>query len=453
MKRTVGWLPLCMTAAFLAVNAPISRGATPDNACVANAKASLAALARGAFSAARKNFSASAESQLSVAKVNQAWQSVQQMFGKYRGHGKSHTLPFHDRSVVVTPLALAKGPLDFVVGCDASHRITLFAFLLPSVIEPHKPEPIQAHALADGGRVEPLSVPSPVGPLRGALTLPAGKGPFPAVVLVWGSGNNDMDETIGPNKPFRDIADGLAKAGIASLRFDKRTFDYPQKTAAKTDFTVDDEETDDALTAAQLIAKHPGIESRSVFVLGHSEGAMLAPRIAGRDPHLAGIIMLAAPARPLLDVLAEQIQGKGQRTGASEATIAKQEKAIRDEQALLAKTNPKDAPKGRFMFAPQSWWSSTHDYDQVAVAKSLSLPMLILQGGNDIQVSPARDFDAWKKALAGKSDVTFHLYPALSHLFMPGPTKSAADYEKPYHVDSQVIRDIAEWIKTQPPAK
>lgn len=453
MKRTSGWLPWCVIAVFLACITPLSRGATPDSACVANAGASLNALERGDFSAARRNFSASTASELPATKIRQAWLSVQQVFGAYRGHGEPHRQSFHGRPVVVTHLTLAGGPLDFVVGCDAAHRITLFAFLNPSVVEAHEPEPIQAHVLAGGVRVEPLDVPSPAGPMRGALTLPAGKGPFPAVVLVWGSGNIDMDETVGPDKPFRDLAEGLAKAGIASLRFDKRGFDHPQETAAEPDFTVDDEETDDALTAARMIAKRPGIAPHRVFVLGHSEGAMLAPRIARRDPGLAGIIMMAAPARPLLDVLAGQIRSKGQRTGTPAAAIARQEKAIRSERALLAKADPKHPPKGRFMFAPQGWWLSVHDYDQVAVAKSLSLPMLILQGGNDIQVSPTRDFDAWKKALAGKPDVTFHLYPGLSHLFMPGPTRSAADYEKPYHMDSGVIRDIAGWIRNQPPAK
>lgn len=452
MKQTARWLALCVIAASFACIAPVAHGTTPG-ACAVDARASLNALEHGDFSAARANFSASTANELPAAKIKQAWQSVQQMFGAYRGHGEPHAQLLHGRPVVVTRLALANGPLDFVVGCDASHRIMLFAFLKPSVVEARKPEPVKAHVLADGVRVKPLSVPSPAGLLRGALTLPGGKGPFPAVVLIWGSGDADMDETVGPDKPFRDLARGLAEAGVASLRFDKRTYDYPQKAAAKMDFTVDDEETDDALAAAHLIAKQPGIAPDRVFVLGHSEGAMLAPRIARGDPGLAGIIMMAAPARPLLDVLAEQIRGKGKRTGVPEATIAKQEKALRAEQALLAKADPKHPPKGRFMFAPQSWWLSLHDYHQLAVAKSLSLPILILQGGNDLQVSPARDFGAWKKALAGKANVTFRLYPGLSHLFMPGPTKSAADYGKPCHLDSRVIRDVAGWIKDQPPAK
>lgn len=272
-------------------------------------------------------------------------------------------------------------------------------------------------------------------------------------MLVQGSGAHDLDETAGPNKPFRDIADGLAKAGIASLRYDKCTFDYALKAAANPDFTIDDEVTDDALTALRLLAKQKSVDPHRVFVLGHSLGAQMAPRIAKRDPQLAGVIMLAA--RPLLDVLAEQIREGGQRAGQTKAQIAKAEQPVVAEQAILAKADPQHPPKGMSYAipgapVPQVYQLSLHDYHQVAVAKSLTVPMLILQGGNDFQVSPINDFDAWKKALAGKSNVTFHLFPGLSHLFMSGPTKSPADYEKPAHVDPAVIRAIADWIKAQP---
>ena len=304
-------------------------------------------------------------------------------------------------------------------------------------------------------RVEPLNVPSPFGPLRGALTLPVGKKPFPAVVLIAGSGPNDLDETVEDNKPFRDIAEGLAKVDIASLRYDKRTFDYAQKVAANPDFTIDDEVTDDALSALRLLAKQKQIDSQRVFVLGHSLGAQMAPRIAQRDPQLAGVIMLAAPARSFLDVVAAQIRELGPKQGMSAVELDKLEQAIAAEQKLLDTANPANLPKGSFELLPgrplsQVYLLSMQDVRQIAVAKSLTLPMLILLGGNDFQVSPTLDFDAWKHALAGKSNVTFHLFPGLSHLFMPGPTKSPADYARPAHVDPAVIDTIANWIKAQP---
>lgn len=448
MKHLIRWLAIVLVAAPATCLA-----ATTSEACMANSKASLDAMVHADNVAAGKGFSAATAKALPPKKIGQTWAEVQQMFGTYRSHGAPRRQIFQGKPVVVTRVTFANGPLDFVVGRDASNQITMFYLLKPSVVE--APARIEARTEAGGTRVEPLAVPSPDGPLRGALTLPAGLGPFPAVVLVQGSGAHDLDETIGPNKPFRDIAEGLARAGIASLRYDKRTFDYGLKAAANPDFTIDDEVTDDALTALRLLAKQKQVDPRRVFVLGHSLGAQMAPRIAARDPKLAGAIMLAAPAQPLLDVFAEQIREGEERAGKTKAQIAKAGQPIVAEQALLAKADLQHPPKGMSYAipgapVPQVYQLSLYDYHQVAVAQSLSLPMLILQGGDDFQVSPKSDFDTWKTSLAGKSNVTFHLFPGLSHLFMPGPARSPADYAKPTHVDPAVIREIANWIKAQP---
>src|SRR5690606_19348563 len=127
--------------------------------------------------------------------------------------------------------------------------------------------------------------------LPGTLALPKGKAPgagFPAVVLVHGSGPQDRDETVGANRPFLDIARGLAAQGIAVLRYDKRTQARPQDFAAG-DYTVDDETTNDAITAVAALGAAEGIDPDRIHVLGHSQGAMLAPRIAAHSGHVAGL--------------------------------------------------------------------------------------------------------------------------------------------------------------------
>lgn len=479
MKHAGGclaWLLLALSAALPAVGAT----AAPGTKCMQRAQAALVALTHDRFDQATAHFAPEAASQASPAVLQDAWRQIVSQFGDFTSLGQLAPREIAGHRLLVASLAFARGALDALVGCDAEDRITTFR-LVPAAALPSPagstdapmspaaamarlqsehaaaqrgPHPaVRAHVEADGVRVEPLDVPSPFGPLRGALTLPTGKGPFPAVVLVQGSGPQDLDETIGPNKPFRDIADGLGKAGIASLRYDKRAFDYAAKIAAEPDFTVDDEVSDDALAAARLLAKQPSIDPRRVFVLGHSEGAMLAPRIARRDPALAGIIMLAAPARPLLEVSREQIRAAGAR-GASPGQVTAALQANAAEQALLDAANPAHPPTGTYAGAPQGWWLSLHDYHQLAVAESLALPMLILQGGRDFQVSPTLDFDRWKQALAGHANVTFHLYPGLGHLFRPaGKTGTVADYLQPGAVDPEVIGDIARWISAQPPAR
>jgi dienelactone hydrolase len=359
------------------------------------------------------------------------------------------------RPMVVTGIAFARMPLDMVTVCDGNDRITMLRFQPPAQVELAARSaplaPVKAHVEADGTRVLPLIVASPAGPLQGALTLPPGKGPFPAIVMVAGSGPQDRDETIGPNKPFQQLAEGLARAGVASLRYDKRTYTYGKTWGDKQGNVVDAEVTTDALAAARLLAGQPSIDPRRVFVLGHSLGAMMAPRIATRDADLAGLVMLAAPSRPLLSVLEQQMREAGRKSGASEAVLAQQAQAFEQERKALAKAGSGPAPTGSFVNIPQTYWLSLHGDEQVRLARSLSVPMLVMQGNSDFQVSPRLDFAGWRRELSGHPGVTFRDYPGLSHLFMPaGKTGSVADYLAPGRIPGNVITDIADWVKAQP---
>ncbi len=128
------------------------------------------------------------------------------------------------------------------------------------------------------------------------------------MVLVQGSGPQDADETIGPNKPFADLAYGLASQNIAVLRYVKRTKQYGADSKSDKPFTVKDEVTDDVIAAVALLAKMPEVNKKQIYVLGHSLGGMLAPRIAAEDPQVAGIIILAGTARPLENVVVDQVK-------------------------------------------------------------------------------------------------------------------------------------------------
>src|SRR5690606_28440063 len=142
--------------------------------------------------------------------------------------------------------------------------------------------------------------------LPATLALPDGAGPFPAVALVHGSGPPDRDETIGPNRPFLDIARGPAAQGIAVLRHENRTRARPQDYATPDSLTIDSETTDDAVLALQALHALPEVDDARVFVFGHSQGGMLAGRIATRANEagapVAGLVLLAAPSRKLMDI-------------------------------------------------------------------------------------------------------------------------------------------------------
>jgi hypothetical protein len=287
--------------------------------------------------------------------------------------------------------------------------------------------------------------------LPGTLTLPVGDGPFPAIVLVHGSGANDRDETVGPNKPFRDLAWGLASRGIAVLRYEKRTKQYAAKFTGegRAKLTVKEETVDDALAAVALLRQTKEIDPARIYVLGHSLGAYLLPKIGVADPQITGLIGLAGPVRPLEDLILEQytyvlsLDGVSAEERAQLDELAAQVARVRDP-GLSATTPAVDLPLG----IPASYWLDLRGYNPAEVAKGLTQPMLILQGGRDYQVTVV-DFEGWQSALASRSSdgTRLKLYPNLNHLFMAGEGKSTpAEYEIAGNVAEEVIVDIADWI-------
>jgi len=286
--------------------------------------------------------------------------------------------------------------------------------------------------------------------LPGTLTMPRGDGPFPAVVLVHGSGAHDRDEALGPNRPFKDLAWGLASQGVAVLRYDKRTKVYPAQAAADEGFTVKDEAVDDAVAAVALLRATAKIDPAGVFVAGHSLGAMMAPRIAGELTSgaggvLAGVIMLAAPARGLLELVLEQSEYLAKLDGEVSEAEAAQLAALQQQVEAIRQGGLKagEAALGAY----QAYWTDLMAHDHVATAKGLTVPVLLLQGERDYQVTMA-DFSLWQEHLAGRAHVTLKSYPGLNHLFMRGEgTPGPAEYSTPGNVAQDVVDDIARWIK------
>ncbi len=286
--------------------------------------------------------------------------------------------------------------------------------------------------------------------LPGALCLPKDAPRSPAVVLVHGSGPNDRDETIGPNKPFRDLAHGLCSAGVAVLRYDKRTKVHAGMVLKDAkNLTLETETSEDAKRAVGFLRGHGKVKADRVFVVGHSLGAMAAPGIARDLPGLAGIVLLAGNARPLEELILEQVTFLSQLDG----QVSPDEKAALDKIALAVKKvkapdlSP-DTPSGELPLGmPAPYWLHLRSYDPVAVARDLKVPMLILQGGRDYQVTLAGDFARWKKELGAAPHVRFQAWPDLNHLFMKGDgTPGPSEYMKPGHVAAEVVAAILAFV-------
>jgi fermentation-respiration switch protein FrsA (DUF1100 family) len=184
-----------------------------------------------------------------------------------------------------------------------------------------------------------------------------------------------------------------------------------------------------------------------VFVLGHSLGGVVAPRIGQADTQLGGIIILAGATRPLEDLMVEQTRYLLSLNGEIPADgQTKLDQLMAEIKKVKGLTAADAFSSNLLLHAPPQYWLDLHAHDPVAEAKGLKQPLLILQGQRDYQVTMA-DFDGWKTGLGNKPNVTFKLYPKLNHLFMAGEGKSTpAEYDEPGHVDAMVVSDIAEWI-------
>ena len=373
---------------------------------------------------------------------NQVGAAVKQL-GKPESIGQPELRKSGNFDVAVVPVKFASMGINVVVTMDAQGKVRGL-FLRPQDAAAAWQRP--SYSNPESFVEREVTVGSDEWKLPGTLTLPKGAGPWPGVVLVHGSGPLDRDETVGAHKPFRDLAEGLASRGIAVLRYEKRTRQYAPRIAAMQDFTVQQETVEDAVRAAELLRSLPEIDSKRIFILGHSLGGYLMPRILARAPWVAGVIVMAGNTRPLATLIVEQAEYLASLDPSNEAARQQAEKLKEAAQQIRAVEEGKSDVRS-VMGMPASYIRDLKGYDPAAEMRKLKVPALFLQGERDYQVRMA-DLERWKQALEGRTDVSFKSYPKLNHLFTAGEGRSTpAEYQKPGHVDQQVIEDIAAWIR------
>ncbi len=296
---------------------------------------------------------------------------------------------------------------------------------------------------------EPLSVPA-------TLSLPRRAGRLPAVVLLAGSGPLDRDETVGPNKPFRDLAWGLASRGVVVLRFDKVTLARRAEVLANPHFTMTDEYLPQALAAIALLREHPAVDPGRLFVAGHSLGGTVAPRVAAAAPDVAGLVIMAGGAAPLHWVIVRQLRYIASLDPSTAAAaepgieaISRQAERV-DDPDLSPDTPASEMPLG----TPAPYWIDIRDYDAAAAAAALDKPILLLQGGRDYQATVDDDLARWKAALESKPGTTIRVFPPDDHFFFPGtgPSGPQGSMAAGQHVDPAVIDEIVGWFGASAPA-
>jgi uncharacterized protein len=458
MKSTFAFCALIVAACGSPVSGPPEPGQAPTSPPTREPSASQAAsawsdpvpLAIAAFDLLPKRDFAGflarcgpeMKAALSEAALDGLWNTVSHQAGAFEAREEVNAASNAGGFLRATVRArFEKGSITFRLTFRPTGEIAGF-FMNPL----EAPYSLPEYAREGSYREESVSVGAAPFALPGTLTLPNGSGPFPAVVLLHGSGPNDRDESLGPQKVFRDLAFGLASRGIAVLRYDKRTLVFPDQFTDED--TLQEETIDDAWSALALLRARPEINATKLVIAGHSLGGMAAPRVAQKATDLAGIVVLAGPTRPLEDLIDEQmnylakLDGKVDLSENLNLSVLKTQVANVKDPALSKETPKSTLP----LQLSAAYWLDLRDYRPAEVAKTLPQPMLILQGERDYQVTQ-QDLDGWKAALGKREDVTLTSYPKLNHLFIAGEgAPSPEEYKTPGHVSAEVVRDISDWI-------
>lgn len=426
---------------LVAASAPTSAPVTDQAAMLQRGRELLRMLIEGRMEA----FVASADERvkglLDVEGLRTNWSMVEFQVGKFRSEGFATIRRSGDQWVCRFVCRFEKGVFDGRILLNDRRELSGLAFDRVESDTYYAP-PEYVHL--DSFREECVTVSAGAFPLPGLLCIPKTREKHAAVVIVGRMGAQDQDGTLGPNRPLRDVAWGLASKGVATLRYENRRKAYAAVPEA-SQWTLEEEVIQDALAAAALLRQREEVDPRRVFLLGHELGAFAAPLAARRDEKLAGLVLLAPPGRPILDWLYERREYIAKADDNVDPFERKELDELKQALELVRAGKVHDAATPLGM--PASFLASVQTADPLAAAAELRAPILLLRGRRDFETN-ARDLEIWRERIGARPNVRIREYDKLNHYFIPGggyPTD--LEYQMEGTVQEQVLIDIAQWIR------
>lgn len=386
-------------------------------------------LVKKEFNSAYSFFSEEMKTQISLPVLQQTVEQIEGQLGKFKNVIEVNN---ENKNIYFYYSEFEKAKLDIQIAFDDKSQIIGFFFV------PHK-EFGKNENLLNSFNIKSESI-----MLKGTLLVPKENDKKKLVIFIHGSGPNDRDETVGENKPFKNIAEYLLNNGIASYRYDKRTLSNPETFSDNS--TAEQETINDVVNVFNFFVNDEQYKNYKIILLGHSFGGYLLPKIYQKTPEVSKLVFLAANARPLQDIIVEQLQylNKIDPSNVSAETIQttkKQVDFLNSKKFNLSSKNS-DLPFG----LSANYWKYLLDYNTFDYLKSIHIPMFFGQGGRDYQVTD-KDFNLWQNQLKNSKYAVFKLYPQLNHFFINGSINpSPKDYNVKGSVDERFLKNLEEFI-------
>lgn len=387
---------------------------------------------------------------LPAARLSDTWQTLQISYGSCDSTGKMELEQRGDYLTVSMVLFFEKAKMRLMVTFNTEPKIAGL-YINPSQHQYEVPDYVNTfnfveYKIAFGNY--PVII-------EGLLSVKQGAKKLPLVIVVQGSGPQDMDGTYGHNKIYKDLAWGIASNEIAVFRYPKRTANFGSLFLSgdlKNKFTLEQEYVEDIILAIEALKNRPEIDSNRIILLGHSQGVTAAIIAAKRSGKIRGIVSASGTPRKIQDLMCEQLD---YLHGYEPVGSQKWQQVQNIKQNLVYSLRPDLKETDPFDSMPlnvaPSYWIYLNNLNVIDSLNAMpDIKLLFLHGQRDYQVTMV-DFEAWRSAFAKNPNATFTVFQGLNHMYFRGTARSTvAEYEERHNVDAIVIRDIVAWIKNIP---